>query len=186
VVWPGDEGTLAALIARVKRAGGRHFVLNAPWQLAFFRPSAPLDLWAGPFCQVVNPLAIEMLREAGFSGVMVAPELGARELLSLPGCSPLPLGIVVAGHWPLCISRAVTDTVKPDTAYISPRGEAAWAARYGSDYWLYPNWKIDLTPKMEELRRAGYALFVHLLEPVPKGICLKQRPGLWNWDVGLK
>jgi U32 family peptidase len=186
VVWPEDEATLAALIERIIQSGGRHFVLNAPWQLALFTDAAPLDLWAGPFCQIANPLALDELRMLGFSGAMPSPELGAKELLSLPGCSRLPLGIVVAGHWPLCISRGVSGTAKHNTAYISPRGEAAWAVRYGSDNWLYPNWKIDLMPKKEELGRAGYALFVHLEEPVPKGISLKQRPGLWNWDVGLK
>jgi putative protease len=186
VVWPEDEAALAALIEGVFRSGGRHFVLNAPWQLAFFDDAAPFDLWAGPFCQIANPLALDELRMLGFSGAMPSPELGGKALLSLPGYSRLPLGIVMAGHWPLCISRGVSGAVKQNTAFISPRGEAAWAIRYGSDNWLYPNWKIDLMPKKEELERAGYALFVHLEEPVPKGISLKQRPGLWNWDVGLK
>jgi hypothetical protein len=38
---------------------------------------------------------------------------------------------------------------------------------------------------MENLRRAGYVLFAHLMEPVPKTVHLKDRPGLWNWEGKL-
>jgi len=36
-----------------------------------------------------------------------------------------------------------------------------------------------------QLQRAGYSLFLHLHEPVPKDIRLKRRPGVWNWTIGL-
>jgi hypothetical protein len=38
---------------------------------------------------------------------------------------------------------------------------------------------------MSRLRRAGYGLFVHLIEPVPEAVRLKDRPGLWNWAGDL-
>jgi hypothetical protein len=49
-----------------------------------------------------------------------------------------------------------------------------------------PGTKIRLLDQVEALRRAGYAWFVHLMEPVPKGVQMKDRPGLWNWEGGLK
>jgi putative protease len=58
--------------------------------------------------------------------------------------------------------------------------------KYGSDFWVYPNWKLDLTSQKNELKKAGYQLLVHMIEPLPAGVKLKKRPGLWNWDLGLK
>lgn len=186
VVWPAHEADLVTLIDRVTGGGGRHFVLNAPWQLAFFSDPKQLDLWAGPFCNLSNPAAMDVIGGMGFSGAMAAPELGESELLSLPGHSRIPMGIVISGHWPLCVSRGVSDASRHERAYISPKGEQAWMKRYGPDDWLFPNWKIDLTGKKDMLKRAGYELFVYLQEPVPQGIALKQRPGLWNWEIGMK
>jgi putative protease len=57
--------------------------------------------------------------------------------------------------------------------------------RLDGNYWVFPNWKLDLSPKRAALKRAGYRLFVRLTEPVPKAVKLKNRPGLWNWDLGL-
>ena len=117
--------------------------------------------------------------------MMVTPELGEKELLLLPQHVAVPMGIVVSGHWPLCVARSVSSTLKQDQAYISPKGEQAWVRRYGPDDWVFPNWKIDLTEKRDALEHAGYQLFIHLEEPVPPAISLKSRPGLWNWEVGL-
>ena len=65
------------------------------------------------------------------------------------------------------------------------KGEEAWVRKYGSDYWVYPNWKLDIRAKQDVLRKAGYTLFVQLIEPLPKGVKLKKRRGLWNWDLNL-
>ena len=73
-----------------------------------------------------------------------------------------------------------------DLDVTSPRVEQAWVRKYGPDYWMFPNWKLDLREKKEALRRAGYSMFVHLIEPVPAAVKMKKRPGLWNWEVGLK
>ena len=185
VVWPDDEEKLKTRIDFALKKGARNFVLNAPWQMAFFMAAKNLNLWAGPFCNIANALAVNTLASIGFSGAIVSPELGRDDYLLLPKNSPLPLGIVISGSWPLCISRVLADNIKTGKAFTSPKGEESWARKYGEDYWIYPNWEMDLRAKQNELQRAGYSVFVHLEEPLPKEIRLKKRPGLWNWDVQL-
>jgi putative protease len=180
--FPDDEEPTRALIRTARGRGGRRFVLNDPWQVALFASDGPaVDLWAGPFCNLANPLALETAAALGFSGAIVSPELAAADFLTLPRRSPLPLGIVVGGSWPLCVARSVADELGPEQPFRSPRGEEAWTVRYGSLYWAFPNWRLELRDEAKRLRRAGYGLFVHLVEPVPQAVRLKDRPGLWNW-----
>jgi len=186
VLWPDDENHLNELIGRVLRRGGRNFVLNAPWQISFFKGSKGLNLWAGPFCNQANGLSLSMMESLGFAGVVVSPELGREDFFTLPQTSPLPLGIVLSGNWPLCISRTLSENLKTDRLFASPKGEASWVRKYGPDYWVYPNWKLDIHMKANELQKAGYRMFVHLYEPLPRQIKLKKRPGMWNWDLGLR
>jgi putative protease len=186
VIWPENEGQIEALLAAVRSKGGRRFVINAPWQASFFGRRRGLTLWAGPFCNLANPLALEAVAELGAAGAMVSPELGKDDILQLPAISPLPLGIVLAGAWPLCISRILAEDAETETLFQSPKKEGAWVRRHGVDYWVYPDWQIDLTTKKRELTRAGYRLFVHLVETFPKGIRPNERPGLWNWSLELK
>ncbi len=185
-IWPENEIDQAAMIEIVEKKGGRNFVLNAPWQVSLFTAPKKLNLWAGPFCNVTNGLAVGEIKSLGFSGVIVSPELGEKDYLDLPGQSPLPLGIVLSGNWPLCTSRTIAQQIKVNEPFVSPRGEVAWAAKHGWDYWIYPNWKLDLSSKREILLQAGYRCFVHLLEPIPQKIAMKKRPGLWNWAVGMR
>ena len=192
-VWPDGENDLKSLVTFVLKKGGRNFILNAPWQKAFFtgmtknrKSGKRLSLWAGPFCNLTNPLAIDAMVSLGFSGAIVSPELSGKDFLMLPKQSPLPLGIVLSGHWPLCVSRIISKNIREKELFASPRGEQAWGRSYGPDFWVYPNWKLDISKKKDELKRAGYRLFVHLHEPLPKGIKLKERPGMWNWDLGLR
>ena len=181
-VFPEDEAPLRALIQSARSQGSRTFVLNDPWQVALFAVNGPdVRLWAGPFCNLANPLALETAATLGFSGAIVSPELASADLLKLPGRSPLPLGLVVGGNWPLCVARTAAADLKLETSLRSPKGEEAWTARYGSLYWVFPNWELDLREQTEALRRAGYGLFVRLVEPVPAAVKLKGRPGLWNW-----
>jgi putative protease len=185
VIWPDNEKELKALIDSVQNTGAGHFVLNAPWQRALFNDVKKISLWAGPFCNIANASAIRILESMGFKGVIVTPELGQKDYLMLPRQSPLPLGIVLYGNWPLCVSRALSDQLETETLFTSPKGEAAWATKIESDYWVYPNWRLDLKSQRKTLEMAGYRLFVHLLEPIPKDVTLKKRPGLWNWEMGL-
>ena len=186
VVWPEDENAVMDSVMSARRQGARHFILNTPWQTGLIDSKNNLNLWAGPFCNLSNPLALGIAAELGFSGAIVSPELGGDDYLTLPRQSPLPLGMVIGGNWPLCVSRTISDSIEVDQPFTSPKGEKAWVHRYGQNYWVFPNWKLDLKDKVAELRRAGYQVFVHLVEPVPSGIELKKRPGLWNWDLGLK
>jgi putative protease len=186
VIWPADESRWKSIIDRALTKRCTQFVLNAPWQTALFPKSNRLNLWAGPFCNIANPLAVEALMAMGFSGVIVSPEMGEKECAALPSLSPLPLGIVISGNWPLCVSRTLSESIKTGLFFSSPKGEQAWAIRHGADVWVFPNWAIDLSAKKEMLQKFGYKMFVHLEEPQPKQAHLKKRPGLWNWEVGLK
>lgn len=186
VLWPGQAKALRELVGLAVGSGARRFVLNMPWQPALFENRGRMTLWAGPFCNITSGLAVSALQRLGFSGAIVSPELGEKDYLALPGQSALPLGIVLSANWPLCISRTLAEEFKEGMAFTSPKGETAWAAKYGQDYWLFPNWKVDLREKRELLAAAGYTVFVHLFEPVPKTVGIKKRPGLWNWKLGLR
>jgi putative protease len=186
VIWPDDEARVAGLLSQCLKKGVRRFVLNAPWQMALFSRPQGLTLWGGPFCNAANALCLETLRSLGFAGAFVSPELGEADILTLCRQRPLPLGIVLSGHWPLCISRTLADGVRLRQPFDSPRGEQAWVDRHGPDYWIFPNWKLDITEQRSRLRQAGMGIFAHLEEPVPRSVKLKNRPGLWNWRIGLK
>jgi putative protease len=186
VMFPDEEIETRALIQSACRRGARTFVLNAPWQTSLFAQMSGLRLWAGPFCNLANALALETAAGLGFVGAVVSPELGAPDYLKLPGQSPLPLGIVIGGNWPLCVARTAAGDLDLDTPFRSPRGEQAWAVKYCPLHWVFPNWRLDLQDQKELLRNAGYCLFVHLLEPVPKTVQLKDRPGRWNWLLELQ
>jgi putative protease len=186
VIWPDEEARMAELVRQSLKKGMRRFVLNAPWQMALFNRPQGLDLWAGPFCNAANALCLSSFSDLGMTGAFIGPELGEADILTLCRQRPLPLGIVLSGHWPLCISRTLADGVRLREPFTSPRDEMAWADRHGPDYWIYPNWKLDLSEKRKLLERAGIEMFVHLDEPVPKAVTIKKRPGLWNWTVGLK
>lgn len=185
-IWPEDEAEFKSLIIQLMQKGCVRFVLNAPWQITFFHNPQKLSLWAGPFCNLSNPLSINQIKSYGFSGAIVSPELGQKDCLSLPRQSPLPLGIVVSGNWPLCISRILSNRLTLNALFQSPKGEMAWASFPDSNYWIYPNWKLDLTAFHKELKRAGYQRFVHLIESVPRFIKMKDRPGYWNWKINLQ
>lgn len=185
VIWPDQENSFRAVLETIFSQGGKHFVLNAPWQISFFPYPKKKDLWAGPFCNISNSGALMILKKMGFKGAIVSPELGGDDLLKLPSQSPIVLGIVCSGHWPLCISRTLSPELETGKIFSSPKNEEAWVQKYGSNFWVYPNWKLDIRNRKPELLRAGFTLFVNISEPVPKGVSLKKRPGLWNWDIGL-
>ncbi len=186
VVWPAGEAAMQTAIDAVLRLGFTRFVVNAPWQTAFFPSETDLTIWAGPFCNAANPLAISNLAGMGCRGVIVSPELGKADYIDLAAASPLPLGIVIYGNWPLCISRIKADALKTDVPFTSPKKENAWVQTHGDNYWVYPEWPVDLRDCAGELKKAGYRMFVALQETLPGNIQLKKRPGKWNWAVGLK
>lgn len=185
VIWPSDQRQWDISILKLLEEGARSFVLNASWQMSFFSKTDKINLWAGPFCNLANPLSISWAEKAGFNGVIVNPELSRDDYQKLPGQSPLPLGIVVSGNWPLCISRIASPHVIPGEPIFSPKKEGMWTVQQGADTWVYPNWPVDLTSERKMLEQMGYSIFVQLIEPVPKNVVMKKRPGKWNWDIGL-
>ena len=186
VIWPDEEKEIQRLIKSVYSKGARHFVLNAPWQISLFPNPKEAQLWAGPFCNLANPLSIAAVASLGFVGAIVSPELGRDDFLKLPQHSPIPLGMVIAGNWPLCVSRPLAEELKLNTPFASPKGEQAWVAKYDSSYWVFPNWKLDLSGQKKLLQKAGYSLFAHLVEPLPKTVRIKKREGVWNWGIKLR
>ncbi len=185
VIWPKDEAAHLALIKGALAKGAKRFVLNAVWQIGLFADPGGLELWAGPFCNIANTAALEMLQTQGFSGAFASPELGMAGFMDLGAAACIPLGVVVDGNWPLAISRIVSDEIKLDTPFSSPMNEQGWVSRRDNAFWVFPGWRLDITSKVSELKRAGYTLFASMEEPVPRQMLLKQRPGLWNWDHDL-
>jgi len=185
LLFPGEEKFCRAYIAKALKKGARNFVLNAVWQIALFKNPNQLNIWAGPFCNVTNSIVVNLLKEKGFKGVIVSPELNKNTLIELPRKSELPLGAVIFGNWPLGISRIISDDLKLNQPFTSPMGETAWVSKQNMNYHLFPNWTYDITSKKETLKKAGYSLFVTIHENIPKGIKMKDRPGLWNWNLKL-
>lgn len=187
VIWPGDEKEIRSRIRMALEKGIGEFVLNGFWQQSLFPDiSKKLRLWAGPFCNITNPLTLQTLSDQGYAGAVVSPELSGKNFLELAVSSPIPIGVVIAGLWPLCVSRIAPQDIPQDRPFSSPKGEQAWVHQHGKDFWVFPNWGIDLRSRKEELTRAGYSLFLHFIEPTPRGIKLKDRKGEWNWKHGME
>ncbi len=184
VVWPDREEELRQAVAAICGKGARRFVLNMVWQIAMLSPKS-MECWAGPFCNIANTRTIENLASLGFSGAMASPELGAKDFLALPKASPLPLGVVIKGNWPLSISRIISPQMKTDTLFTSPRKEGAWISQRWDSHWIFPQWELDITDKQQDLQTAGYKKLVILNEPMPPRIDMKQRQGLWNWNSSI-
>lgn len=185
VIWPAHEKTWSECLTNMLRLGARRFVLNAPWQLGLFDKTERCTFWAGPMCNTANPLALGQLQDLGFSGAFVSPELDSEGILELPSLSPLPLGVLVKGVHPLCVSRIRSEKLREREPFHSPHGEQFWSRTYDQLIWTFPNWEIDLSGKWQDLERAGYSVFARLHEPVPEKIELKKRQGLWNWDLKM-
>ena len=140
---------------------------------------------AGPFCNIANASALGVLQGMGFTAAIVSPELPRDEVLALPAQSPLPLGFVLSGHWPVGISRFGLLGIKANEPFVSPKGEMFWSRQYGDNVWLYPGWPLDFEAQREALLNAGYCFFATLQENLPKTRPQSKRPGLFNWEGAL-
>lgn len=185
VIWPDEEPLWRRLVAGALRNGARHFVLNAPWQTGFFSGPEGLALTAGPFCNIANAPALAVLQGMGFAAAVVSPELGGEDVLALPGQSPLPLGIVVSGFWPVGITRHKPEGVKAQEAFASPKGEEFWIRGHGRNTWIYPAWPLDISVHRPALERAGYATFIHMEEHPPADLEPARRVSEFNWKVDV-
>ncbi len=191
VIWPEEEKNYQRLVLHMLKNGAKNFVCNSPWQMELFTNlphgiyTEELELIAGPFCNIANAAHIYTLKNMGFTGAFVSPELPRNELLSLPKHSALPLGVVLDGFWPVGIARFGLLGVKPNEPFVSPKGEIFWARNYGANVWIYPAWPLNLTEKKHELEQAGYSIFVHMDENPPHNLPALQRDGLFNWNGEL-
>jgi putative protease len=70
--------------------------------------------------------------------------------------------------------------------FDSPRGEQAWVDQFGPDYWVFPNWRLDINENRALPDQAGMQMFAPLEEPVSKAMTIKKGPGFWIWEIGLK
>lgn len=185
LLFPEEETLCRNYVDNAIKKGAKNFVLNAVWQMGLFKNPGTLNLWAGPFCNITNSLTLHQMKILGFSGAIVSPELDKETFLSLPRASDLPLGVVIQGNWPLAVSRIISPDLAPGSMFQSPKGEGAWISKSNQTYYVFPNWPLDLSGQKDDLLQAGYSLFVSLQENIPKGISMKPRPGLWNWNLKL-
>jgi putative protease len=185
VIWPGEEERYRTLLAEARERGARMFVLGAPWQAGLFPSREGLRLIGGPFCNLASADTAAQYAELGMEAAFVSPELSGAELLSLPRNSPIPLGIVVGGFWPLGITRILAEEVRLEESILSPRGEIAWVRKLGPNHWIFPGWELDLSGHRRELEQAGYGLFATMREHWPKFLDQNTRTSVFNWDQGL-
>ena len=185
VIWPAEEERYVRLLGEARERGARIFVLNAPWQAGLFADRQGLRLIGGPFCNLASAQTAAQYAGLGLEAAFVSPELSGEELLSLPRRSPLPLGIVQGGFWPLGLTRILAEEVRLEEPILSPRGEVAWVRKFGGNHWIYPGWELDLTGHRRELEQAGYAFFATLREAWPKFLDIAPRTSVFNWDQGL-
>lgn len=185
LLFPGEETLCERYINLAIKKGTKNFVLNAVSQIQLFKNPTKLNLWAGPFCNITNTTAVNQLKSLGFSGAIVSPELDKETFLSIPRNAAIPLGVVTHANWPLAVSRIISPDLSTGQAFYSPKGEGAWVTKSNNTYYTFPNWYLDLSAQKEDLKKAGYTLFVSMEERIPKGIKMKSRPGTWNWNLKL-
>jgi len=185
VIWPNEEDRYKRLVGEALERGARIFVLNAPWQVGFFAERNDIRLIGGPFCNLASAHTAAQYASLGMESVFVSPELSGEELLSLPRHSPVPLGIVVGGFWPLGITRILAAEVRLEEPILSPRGEVAFVRKVANNHWIFPGWELDLSAHRRELEQAGYAVYATLREPWPKFLETAPRTSVFNWDQGL-
>lgn len=185
-IWPEEEKKYIEIIESIINAGGVNFVVNSPWHASLFRNIKRVNAWGGPFCNISNSHAADVMARIGFKGVIVSPELTKEEILALPRSASLPLGIVIKGYFPFTVSAVVSDNIKKEKLFLSPKKEGGFVRQHDSLYWVYPSWELDIKDKKDLLKKAGYSLFCQMQEQVPKEIFKeKRKSSQWNWDLTL-
>ncbi|MDL2267602.1 U32 family peptidase [Desulfovibrio sp. OttesenSCG-928-G15] len=168
------------------KTGGRAHARPAVQHSA--RSSEPhhgVHLTAGPFCNLANACSLRVMQSLGFEAAIISPELGEEDILALPAQSPLPLGIVLDGYWPVGIARYKPASIKSQEPFQSPKGEQFWVRRYGANFWYYPAWPLNLGQYRAKLEASGYTSFVHMDEHPPQTLTQAERPGDFNWKVDV-
>lgn len=185
VIWPDEDKKFRSLIKEAVKKGAREFVINSPWQAAYFEDRKNAILVAGPFCNTANRLALGVLKNLGCSSAIISPELPADEIATLSQNSPIPLGFVLKGLWPFGIARFLSESVRFDEPIKSPMHEVLFVRKYGQTNWIYPGWELDLTDEHKTLERLGFKCFVTIKEEWPKAVPRPKRTSTFNWKLKL-
>ncbi|MBU4378905.1 peptidase U32 family protein [Pseudodesulfovibrio aespoeensis] len=185
VIWPDEDKKYRTLIKEAIKNGGREFVINSPWQAAYFEDRKNVVLVAGPFCNASNRFALQVLKELGCSSAIISPELSGEDTLELSRNTPLPLGLVIKGMWPFGLSRFLAESVRLDGPVKSPMHEVLFVRKYGQTNWLFPAWELDLSEEYKTLDRAGFKTFVTMIEEWPKDVPKPRRTSTFNWKLQL-
>ncbi len=184
VIWPEDETRWKKAIRKAIKKGYRSFILNSILHLGLLDlvDLKELNLWLGPFANIANTQSIYMAKSMGFMGVILSPELGKKDYMELARTSPLPLGIFIRGIWPYTISRTIHPKLDTHTKLLSPKKEGLWIKKLGFNYYLFPDWLVDLRGETGVLKKAGFDLFLELIISVPHNIKIQKRKYLFNWN----
>ncbi|MBI9079327.1 MAG: U32 family peptidase [Pseudodesulfovibrio sp.] len=185
VIWPDEDKKYRSLIKEAVKKGAREFVINSPWQAAYFLDRTNATLVAGPFCNAANRLALDVLKGLGCSSAIISPELPEDEVISLSQNSPIGLGIVVKGLWPFGIARFLSEEVRHDAPIKSPMHEVLFVRKYGQNNWIYPGWELDLSNEYKSLDRLGFKSFITMKETWPKDVPKPKRTSIFNWRLKL-
>ncbi|MBC18150.1 MAG: peptidase U32 [Desulfovibrio sp.] len=185
VIWPDEDKRYRSLIREAVKKGAREFVINAPWQAAYFEDRKNVKLVAGPFCNASNRLALNVLKDLGCSSAIIAPELPEEDILALAQNPPIPLGIVTKGLWPFGIARFLSDSVNMEESIKSPMNEVLFVRKHGQNNWLYPGWELDLVGERRTLERVGFRSFITMKEEWPRNVPRPKRTSTFNWKLKL-
>ncbi|MDC0336126.1 U32 family peptidase [Pseudodesulfovibrio sp.] len=185
VIWPDEDKRFRSLIKEAVKKGAREFVLNAPWQAAYFEDRKSSVLVAGPFCNASNKLALKVLKDIGCSSAIIAPELPEEDIFALAKNPPIPLGFVIKGLWPFGIARFLSEEVRFDEPISSPMHEVSFVRKHGQNNWIYPAWELDLTMEYKSLDKAGFRSLVTIKEEWPKAVPRPKRTSTFNWKLKL-
>lgn len=185
VIWPEEDKRLRSLIKEAVKKGAREFVLNAPWQAAYFEDRKSANLVAGPFCNASSRMSLKVLKDLGFASAIIAPELPEEEVFALAKNPPIPIGFVMKGMWPFGVSRFLSDSVKLEEPIKSPMNETLFVRQHGENKWIYPAWELDLTSEVKSLEKAGFRYFITMREEWPKAVPRPSRTSMFNWKLKL-
>ncbi len=185
VIWPDEDKMYRSLIKEAVNKGAREFVINAPWQAAYFTDRKKATLVAGPFCNAANRLSLKVLKDLGCSSAIISPELPAEDVFAIAQNPPLSLGFVIKGLWPFGIARFRSESLKFDEPIKSPMHEVSFVRQYGQNSWIYPAWELDLSDEYKDLDRLAFKSFITINEPWPKDVPKPRRTSTFNWKLDL-
>ncbi|PIE75255.1 MAG: peptidase U32 [Deltaproteobacteria bacterium] len=185
-IWPDEEKKYMEAVKLIIDMGGRNFVVNNLWHAGIIKNLKKLNVWAGPFCNIANSMAVSVFAEKGFSGAFISPELCRDDILSLPKYCELPLGLVIKGYFPFAVSAVMNEDINMDKLFTSPKKEAGFVKKHDSLYWVYPAWELDLSEYKGLFKKAGYSVFVQMHENVPADVFKTLRKtSSWNFNLKL-